>query len=566
MIWSTACPDWRERIVNRESLIPIPPLFADEAAASMEVFDSLHIVDAIGQPTMGEAARPWVRDFAASIFGALNPETGQREIREFFLLISKKNGKSTDAAAIMLTELVRNERRSAEFLILAPTIEVANNSYFPARDMVRADETLDALLQTIDHQRTIKHRETGAILKVVAADSNTVSGKKATGVLVDELWLFGKNSKADAMLREATGGQVSRPEGFTIYLTTQADEQPAGVFKAKLDYFRDVRDGKIADRKSLGVLYEFPEQMLEDRSFLNPANFYVTNPNLGVSVDQVWLEDEYRKVENADDGGKQVFLAKHLNVEIGLALRNNAWAGAAHWETAKYNGLLTLESLLERCEVAVIGIDGGGLDDLLGLAVLGRCRETQQWLLWNHAWAHGDVLERRKEIAPRLKDFERAGELTICEWPTQDVEEVAEIAERVRESGKMPESGGIGVDASGIASIVDELSRKGFTTEGAGAQILAVQQGWRLNGAVSGMPRKLMDGTLKHAGQAMMAWCVGNAKAEVKGNNMYVTKQIAGKAKIDPLVASFNAVMLMSRNPEALGTSVYEDRGLLVFG
>lgn len=547
MTWTTALPDWRERIVKRESMMPCGPLFPDEAAASLEVFDSLRIVDAPGRPTMGETAKPWVRDFAAAIFGALDPETNQRKIREFFLLISKKNGKSTDAAAIMLTELIRNSRHSAEFLILAPTIEVANNCYQPARDMVKADPVLAELLHTRDHIRTIEHRETGATLKVVAADSNTVSGKKATGVLVDELWLFGKNAKADAMLREATGGLVSRPEGFVIFLSTQADDSPAGVFKAKLDYYRDVRDGKIEDRKSLGVLYEFPEKMIERRDFLKPANFYVTNPNLGVSVSQEWLEDEFRKIENADDGARQVFLAKHLNVEIGLSLRNDAWPGARYWEAAALPELASLEALLERSEVAVVGIDGGGLDDLLGLAVIGRDKATHNWLLWTRAWAHSDVMERRKEIGTVLRDFERDGDLVVCDMPTQDVRDVADIVEQVKEAGLLPEVAGVGVDAAGIAAIVDELAAREIGDQ----CVVAVQQGYRLSGAIGGAERKLKDGTLLHGGQPLMRWCVGNAKVELRGSAMLITKQMAGRAKIDPLSAMFNAVMLMSRNPEA---------------
>ncbi len=104
------------------------------------------------------------------------------------------------------------------------------------------------------HIRTITHRVTDTTLKVVAADPNTVSGIKSVGTLIDELWLFGKQYKAEDMLREAIGGLASRPEGFVVYTTTQSNEPPAGVFRQKLQYARDVRDGKIHDPHFLPVI------------------------------------------------------------------------------------------------------------------------------------------------------------------------------------------------------------------------------------------------------------------------------------------------------------------------
>lgn len=555
--WSTQCLDWEQRIVNRRSLIPFVPLFQSEADYALQTFKALRVPDLPGKPTFGECCEEWVFDFVAVIFGANDPETGNQMISEFLLLISKKNTKSTIAAGIMLTALIIGWREEEEILILAPTIEVAKNSFDPAAGMVRADEELSDLLHIQDHSRTITHRKMRSSLKVVAAETDTVSGKKAGRILIDELWIFGKRPKADAMLREAMGGMVSRPEGFVIYLTTQSDEPPSGVFKAKLDYARDVRDGKIDDKKFLPVLYEFPQSVIDSGGYLKPENFYITNPNLGRSVSAGWIERELIKELANGPETRNVFLAKHLNVEIGMNLRSNRWPGADFWG-ARVDLSLNLESLMDRSEVAVIGIDGGGLDDLFGLTVVGREKGTWNWLTWSHSWCHRSVLERRKSIASKLGDFERAGELTIVNDDLEDIAEIVEVISTVKDRGLLAS---VAVDPAGLGDMIEALAEIGVTE--ADDNLLGVQQGFRMMSAIKSTERRLVNGTLKHAPSSLMDWCVSNLKIEPTATAIRATKQNAGDAKIDPVMALFDAVMVMSRNPEVKKEPAFQ---LLVLG
>lgn len=540
--WSTACPDWEKRIIERQSLLTFDPLFPAEAEAALEIYKDFELVDVAGRPTLGQASAPWAFDLPRALFGSYNAETGRRHIRTYFELIAKKNAKSTRAGAIMTTALIRNWRDSGEFYILAPTKEVADNSFKPAWDAIKAREDWDALLHVKPNQRTIIHRNTGAFLKVVAADSDTVAGKKTIGLLVDELWLFGMMANADAMLREAAGGLLSRAEGFVIYLSTQSDSAPAGVFKQQLDTFRAIRDGTIVDNTSLPLLYEFPERMLRSGEYRERKNWYIPNPNLGRSVDEEVITTELAKAERA---GKKELVnaeAKFLNVQVGIG--SFEWRGADYWQRQADAKLKSLDNLLARSEVVTFGVDGGGLDDLLAAGVVGREKVTRHWLVWNHAWAHRKVLEIRKDIAPALIDFESEGSLTICDVP-EDVAGIARVFKKVKDSGLLPEKNAVGLDPNNVATLIEALTAAGMTDE----MLRRLLQGPALSPAWWGLERKLADGTLFHGGFGLMNFAVANAKAEMKGNGMLITKQISGRAKIDPLIATACAAILMSWNP-----------------
>lgn len=595
MKWTTACPDWEQRIVEGRSLIPCPPLFPEEAEAALKVFKSLPVVDLPGMPTFGEVCRPWVFEFVAAIFGAYDPSSGERLINDFFELISKKNTKSTMAAGIMVTALVRNWRNNNELTIIAPTIEVAKNSASPAMAMVQRSSELRSILRDVPHQRLIQHRTTKAELKILAADSETVSGSKAAFVLFEEWWLFGKMARAEDMEREATGGLASRPEGFVIKLSTQSDQPPAGVFKSDLQRFRDIRNGKIEAPASLGVLYEFPKAMLDSGDFKKRENWYITNPNLGASVREKFLEQEFEEAKVKGPQALAGFYAKHLNVEIGTKLRSDRWAGADHWDK-RADAAITAEAMIERCEVIVVGIDGGGLDDLFGLTLLGRepveveyevdvaaidevfgqarnadaaphaprleKRREKRWLSWSHAWCHKDVLERRQSIASVLRDFERDGDLTIVGDELDDLSAIVAIVEKVKDAGLLH---CVAVDPAGLGEIVDALAEIGVTQDNRDSKrdfLVGVGQGYALMNAIKTAERRLVRGSLIHADQPLMDWCAGNLKIEATRTAIMATKQNAGDAKVDPAFALFDAVTVMSANPDS-GRSVYEEHGLL---
>jgi len=541
LTWTTACPDWATRIVSKQSLMPCKPLFPKVADVAERIFKELILVDVMDSPKMGDVTLEWVIEFVRAIFGAYDPSTKRRLIREFFLLISKKNTKSTIAAGIMLTALILNDRQSAELIILAPTKEVADNSFNPIRDFIRADEELSERFNVSEHTKTVTHLGTGATLKVIAAESNAAAGKKASIILIDEVWLFGKRANAESMFREAKGGLASRPEGCVIYLSTMSDEVPCGVFKQLLDYARDVRDGIKVDKSFLPLIYEFPKHLVEAGEHLKPENFYITNPNLGASVDLEYLISEFNKVKDAGEESLRDFLAKHLNIEIGMNLRANRWAGAEFW--LQQSKKFTLNKLIDQSDVITIGIDGGGLDDLLGFAVLGRHKDSRKWWLWNHAWCNTTAVERRKENAPKYQDCVQEGSLTIVERIGDDIDQLAKIAKQVFDSGKLNK---IGLDPLGLGGLLDGLLKVGIPEE----QMIAVPQGFKLMGYILTTERKLAEGNLYHQGSQLMTWCVGNARAVVKGNGMMISKQESGVGKIDPLIATFNAVSLMSVNPE----------------
>lgn len=549
--WSFACPDWPERLRDGRPLVPDLPLDHKAAARAVAIFDKLRLPDVPGKPALKDAAGDWARDIVRAAFGSLDPDTGARRVAEIFAMVPKKNSKTTYCGgAIALVAILTNHRPRAELLFIGPTQEVADLAFQQAAGMIEADPDgyLPKRFHVVEHQKTIIDRVTKAKLKVKTFDLKVLTGSKPVVVIIDELHIMSQLSYASRGLTQIRGGLIPNPESLLIIITTQSDDVPAGVFKTELTYARGVRDGIITDNvRMLPILYEFPEAMQHAGAWRDPANWPMVLPNLGRSISIDRLLPEYLTAKDKGAEEERRWASQHLNVQIGMGLHSDRWRGADLWEAAADETIADLDEFLARCEVVTAGIDGGGLDDPLALALIGRCKVTRDWLHWGRAWLQRDVLALRKDIAERLQDFERARDLVLCDDATEDICALVDIVERVRDAGLLPAENGVGLDPYGVAALVDEFAARGMSVP----TLVSVGQGTRLSPAIWGLERKLKDGTFWHGGRPFAAWNVANAKAEQRGNAVLITKQVAGKAKIDLLIATFNAAMLMAKSPQA---------------
>lgn len=554
-----ACPDWWERIQAGHMPMADVPLNAERAAKALAFFNRLRLPDVPGTPTMEEACGEWFKDILCAFLASEDPETKQRLVWELLCMVPKKNSKTTYVAALGLTALFMEDAPNRQMLIVAPSQNISERCFDQAQGMIRLDERLKAIFSVQDHLKCITRRKTGTQLDVKSFDTSIVTGEIPVLTIIDEVHELGKKAKAAAVMQQIRGGGITKQGGQVLMITTQSDEAPAGIWKTELIKARKIRDGAGGSSPiMMPVLYEFPYHLQRDETFWrDQRNWRLLLPNIDRSIDAARLVADYENNGRATPQAEQIWASQHLNIEIGVGIGDDGWRGADYW-IQRADPTLTLDALIERSEVAVVGGDGGGLDDLFGVCVIGREKATRRWLVWCHAFAHRKVLEVRKEIAAQLLDFEEEGSLTFAEVSEQ-VASIAKIAARLRDAGLLPEKNAVGFDPNNIAAFIDALALEGIE----GQMLHRLRQGPALSPALWGLEHKLSDDTISHDGSDLMAWSVGNVKIEVKGNGNMATKQAAGRAKIDPVIAMLCAAILMSWNPEATGPSVYRERGLL---
>jgi phage terminase large subunit-like protein len=536
------------QITGPLDMIPVVPDPTSRGARAWSILSRLPITEGEHAGRLiGDTAPPWQPRLTRLLFGHVDA-VGMRLIREAFVSISKKNGKTSFAAALALTKLLLNEDQREQVVCLAANRLQARIAFDSMAAMIRADEELGERFEVIEHRHSIKYAATNSTATAVSAELASLVGFNPSLALVDELHLLGATPKGAKLVNQARTGNIGRREPLIVSISTAPIERSEGIFESTLTKARRVIAGEENDPHFFGWLCEVPKGLDPE----DPANWHWSNPSLGYTLSLERLKSSMASAQS-DPAALRDFRSQNLNIQPEETAGEDRWFSAKQWDAAA-DVTITLEALIADSVSICIGVDRGGLDDLTAICALCRAADGKI-LAWSHQWISRQGYDKRKAFVP-YDDFIAAGELSLFDGGDGDLPGMAEVVELAAASEKLRLIGIDGYCAPGTAEAFADC----------GAEVQIVPQGWKLTPAISWLERALANDQLRHAGTAILKWNVTNAIVTRRGNAFEISKATAvGSGKIDGVAALLNAAAALLTATSADDNSPYADgRGLLI--
>jgi phage terminase large subunit-like protein len=187
-------------------------------------------------------------------YGWLEKGTGHRRFREVVDIRARKNGKSTETAAVTLYSLIADGEKGAEIYTCANKLDQAKIVFNEAVNMRAQSPALKAV--TKKRQSDIYFPATFSVIKALASDSTTMDGLNAHFFSQDEFHEARDSKVYDVMVQS----QQSREQPLAWLISTNGFVREA-FFDDKYDYCSKVAlwEPGFEDYRLLPLIYELAD-------------------------------------------------------------------------------------------------------------------------------------------------------------------------------------------------------------------------------------------------------------------------------------------------------------------
>lgn len=463
--------------------------------------------------------------FIAVLFGFINKQTGKRRFRRALLMVGRKNGKSTLAAAIMLFLMIADGEGGAEIYSVATKRDQARIIFREAANMVSQSPELRAVV--VKHVSDLEYPATFARFEALSSEAHTLDGLNSHGIAIDELHAI-KGMELYEVMDQSTAAR----DQSLLLMTTTAGTVRESIFDERYEYACKVADWKpgFKDWAFLPVLYELDEI----KEWTDPQMWIKANPGLGAIKPLEYLKqavDEAKRSPRKLNG----VLCKEFN------MRQNAEGSWLSWNDIENKATFDLEDL--RDTYAVGGADLSSTTDLT-CATLIVVRNDIKYVIQQYFLPEATLAQRAREDKVPYDLWQEWGYLTACPGARVDYSMVTDWYVKMREQhGIYPLW--VGYDPYNAQYWTQEMEQNGFTMD-------IVRQGAQtMSSPMKELGAELTAKRVNYNRNPILEWCLLNTNEKRDINdNIRPVKGRSSLQRIDGATSLIDAYVVYLRYHE----------------
>lgn len=462
----------------------------------------------------------WQKAIIQTVFGFVD-EKGFRKYREVFIVVARKNGKSTLLSAIGLYMLFADGEGGAQVCCVASKKDQAKIVFEEASNMVSQSKLL---------KKHIRKRKgdlyvdlTFSTFEPLASDSNTLDGLNMHCGILDEVHAWKDRNIYD--VSKQSMGARQQPLLFTI---TTAGFVRENIYDSLYELSEDILNDVKQDERFICFIYELDSR----KEWLTPKAYEKANPGLGTIKSIDYLKEQVKRAKN-DKNYLPTLLTKDFNVrETGTG----AWLS---FEVVDNKETFALEEL-KGC-YGIGGVDLSSVGDLTCASCLIR-KKDKLYLAQMYWIPEEKAKQKEKEDKVPYSIWKEKGFIRFCLGAMVNFSDVTAWFNELRDEYNIY-TVWVGYDQWGANQWADDMKNNAYVLEP------VIQGAKTMSTPMKILAADLESKKINYNNNPILKWCLTNTQIEIdKNDNIRPVKGRNAKQRIDGAVSFIDSYVVYQRH------------------
>lgn len=459
-----------------------------------------------GKPFVLSDFQFWI---ICAIFGFYRGD--RRVIRNAYIELARKNGKSFFASAIALYMLIADGENNAEVELVANSTKQAKIVFQMCKNLVDGIDKKHKYFKS--YRDNIRFDYTKSFLQVLSSDAGVNDGWNSLMTIIDEY----HSAKDDSMYNVMKSSQGNRESPLMVVITTAGFNLFSPCYQLRRTNI-EILQGVKTDDTVFAAIYTLDD----GDDWQDSSNFIKANPNLGVSVNEQWLEEQITQAKN------------NSSLEVGVRTKNlNQWISSSDiW--INNDQLLHSTQRLDLRNfsglISYVGVDLAAVSDLTAVCALIPKDGLFYFKIWYYLPQSCLFNNSNAEL---YKKWERLGYLTITAGNVTDYDYLLADLLKLNDT----------VYIEKVAYDSYNATQWAINSEAAGLPLEPFSQAlWNFNRPTKELERLIKCGKVVIDDNEITRWCFSNVSLKIDYNENVKPIKTEKQQKIDGVVAMIQAL------------------------